>query len=79
VNPSNHPTIVLASGQFHLSDSITIELVQPDGEPGRIRITWPSHTTITTPAKYAEAAAAAMRLLASASTELSRIKAGKRL
>ena len=71
--------ITLASGEFHLSDTITVELVQPDSEPARITISWPPHTTITTPAKYTEAAAAAMRLLASASTELSRIKAGKRL
>jgi hypothetical protein len=67
----------LASGQFHLSDTITIELVQADGEPARIRITWPPHDTMTTPAKYTEAAAAAMKVLANASTELSRIKANK--
>ena len=62
-----------------IHETVTVELVQPDGEPARIRIVWPPHTTTTTPAKYAEAAAAAMKVLANASTELSRIKAGKRL
>jgi hypothetical protein len=81
VNPSNHPndsTTTLAHGQFHQSDSITVELIGPNNEPARVRITWPSHPTITTTAKYTEAAATAMRILANASTELARMKAGRR-
>ena len=75
---SQHPTTVLAHGPINLSDSITVELVQPANEPARIRITWPAHATIATSAKYAEVAAAAMRVLANGVTELSRLKADKR-
>jgi ABC-type proline/glycine betaine transport system substrate-binding protein len=75
---SQHPTIVLAHGQVHMSDTIKVELVQPDGEPARIVVVWPNHVTACTTAKYAEAAANAMRILANAVTELSRIKPGKR-
>jgi ABC-type proline/glycine betaine transport system substrate-binding protein len=75
---SQHPTIVLAHGQVHMSDTIKVELVQPDGEPARIVVSWPNHVTVCSTAKYAEAAANAMRILANGVTELSRIKAGKR-
>jgi hypothetical protein len=75
---SQHPTTVLAHGQVHLSDTLKVELIQPDGEPARIVVSWPNNVTVCTPARYAEAAAAAMRILANGVTELSRIKAGKR-
>ena len=75
---SQHPTTVLAHGQVHMSDTIKVELVQPDGESARIVVSWPNRSTVTTTAKYAEAAANAMRILANGVTELSRIKAGKR-
>jgi hypothetical protein len=75
---SQHPTTVLAHGQVHLSDTLKVELVQPDGEPARIVVTWPNHVTVCRTAKYAEAAANAMRILANGVTELSRIKAGRR-
>jgi hypothetical protein len=71
------PKVTLASGQVHMSDELTVELINSTDEPARIRIVWPAHATITTPASYAEAAAAAMRVLANASTELSRLKARK--
>jgi hypothetical protein len=77
-HPPNYPTTVLAHGHIHLSDTIKVELVQPDGEPARIVVDWPNHVTVCSPAKYAEAAANAMRILANAVTELSRIKPGKR-
>jgi ABC-type proline/glycine betaine transport system substrate-binding protein len=68
----------LAHGHIHMSDELTVEFVQPDGEPARIVVSWPNHVAVTTTAKYAEAAANAMRILANGVTELSRIKAGKR-
>jgi hypothetical protein len=80
VSPSspNHPSTVLAHGQFNLSDTITVELVQPANEPPRILIVWPPYRSVTTAAKYAEVAAAAMRVLANGVTELSRLKVNKR-
>jgi hypothetical protein len=47
--------------------------------PVAVRIVWPSAATITTPAHYLEVASAAMRLLAEASTTLTRIRASRRL
>ena len=73
----NHPT-TLASGAVNKGDELTVQLVQPANEPPRILIVWPPYTSVTTPAKYAEVAAAAMRVLANGVTELSRLKANKR-
>jgi hypothetical protein len=57
----------LASGQFTPSpdNTITVELLEPAAQPATVRVTWPSHTTITSPAKYGAVAAVAMRILAS--------------
>jgi hypothetical protein len=86
-------SITLASGAINLSDEISVELIAPPGwpyepldpaaateEPARVVISWPNHgDSVTTPAKFAEVASAAMKILAAATVELSRIKAGKRL
>jgi hypothetical protein len=45
---SQHPTTVLAHGQVHLSDTLKVELVQPDGEPARIVVSWPNNVTVCT-------------------------------
>jgi hypothetical protein len=77
---------ILAQGHINLSDEITITLVEPDNEPAlvtdqppRIVIEWPPHSSVTVPRKYNDVAAATMKILAAASTELARIKAGKYL
>jgi hypothetical protein len=62
----------LASGQINRSDQITIELVEADGRPPRVAIIWPPRSTVTTVAQLSEVLAAAVRILANASTELSR-------
>jgi hypothetical protein len=68
----------LAGGALTCSgDTISIELYQPDSVPAVVRIVWPTAPTITTLARYTEVASTAMRLLAEASTALSRIKASK--
>jgi hypothetical protein len=77
VSPSS--PIVLASGALNRSgDTLAVELIQPDSMPAVVRIVWPAAATITTPARYLEVASTAMRLLAEASTMLTRIKASKR-
>jgi hypothetical protein len=81
VSPSS--TRVLASGQITTTDSITVELIQHDGpsaarEPDLVTITWPKRPTLTSPARFAEVAAAAMRILANANVELAALKARKR-
>jgi hypothetical protein len=75
---------ILGQGHIQMSDEIVVWLIEADHNPPlvtdeapRTVIAWPPHATICTPEKLAEVAAAAMRILANASTELSRIKAGK--
>jgi hypothetical protein len=72
-------TTPLASGTINASgDTIEVVLVQPADVPAVIRIIWPLWPTVADPRRYAEVAAAAMRLLANASTELARRKAARR-
>ena len=70
---------ILSSGSINGSDTLTIQVIQPDSRPAVVRIVWPTAATITTPAQYREVASAAMRLLAEASTTLARIRASRRL
>jgi hypothetical protein len=69
---------ILSGGPIKGADAITIELIQPDSMPAVVRIVWPTAATITTPARYLEVAAAAIKVLAEASTTLARIKASRR-
>ena len=71
----NHPTLMLAQGIIaDQGDSITVELVKPDSLPPLVRIAWPEKGTLVTPAKFAETAAAAMRILGNALVEVARMK-----
>jgi hypothetical protein len=70
--------IPLAFGQITPHHTITIELVQPAGEPGAVFIRWPDEPTRVSPHKLSEAMAAACRILANGSTELARLKAGQK-
>ena len=69
----------LASGQITTSDTLTIELVEADEAPAVVVIRWPVKSTVLHPRRYAEVAAAAMKVLGAASTALAAIKARKRL
>ena len=68
----------LASGQINTTDQITVILVRPEGIPPSVIIHWPEQSTVSAPRKFAEVAAAAMKILALASTELTRIRAQRK-
>jgi len=69
----------LAAGPINQTGAtITIELIQPAGYPASIVITWPSAPTVCDPRRYTEVAAAAMKLLAEASTAWAGIRARRR-
>jgi hypothetical protein len=74
---SHHPPrqrrAINASG-----DSLEVVLVQPADNPSVIMIRWPTAPAITAPATYNEVAAAAMRVLAQASTTLAGLKRVRR-
>jgi hypothetical protein len=69
----------LAHGKITKADHLTIELVEPPNMPPVIRLRWPAKPSITTPDAYANAAAAAMQVLAAATVELAAIKTWRRL
>ena len=58
--------------------SVTIELVEPPDMPPVIRLRWPQKPSICTSA-YSNVAAAAMKILAAAVTELSAIRVRRKL
>jgi hypothetical protein len=74
-----HKRIELSAGALNGSDHLKVELIEPTGKPPFVAITWPTATTITTPANYDNVAAVAMRLLAAASVQLAALKVHRRL
>jgi hypothetical protein len=69
----------LSAGNINGSDRLTVELIRPDDTPPFIAIAWPSAATICTTSNYDATAAAAMRILAAASTALAGLKARRQL
>jgi hypothetical protein len=46
-----HPTTPLASGQID-HDQLAVELVEPDGMPAMVRITWPPQPTVVPTVRF---------------------------
>ncbi len=69
----------LADAQLTPSDTLKIELVETDTTPAVVIVTWPAKPTVCHPRRFPEIAAVIVRLFATASTELARIKGRKRL
>ena len=65
----------LASGQVTAADTLTIELVKPLDMPAVVIIRWPAQPSITDPRTFSPTASAAMRILATAVTQLAAIRA----
>jgi hypothetical protein len=60
------------------SDELVVRLVEPDRHPETVMIVWPDHATVVQPARFAGVAATATRLLAHASTKLTRLRSARR-
>jgi hypothetical protein len=73
---TNHPITPLASAQIN-HDHLAVELVEPDGMPGMVRIVWPPQATVVDPKRFPDIAATIARLFAEAATRLASIKANK--
>jgi hypothetical protein len=66
----------LVSGAINGSgDTIQVDLITPNGMPFGVRITWPPKPTVVQPGRFADTAAAIMRIVARANVELTRIRA----
>ena len=74
---SQSSPIVLASGALNRSgDRLSIELHQPVDSPGFVMVVWPVKPSVTapTPKALAALAAAMVRTLAEAQTELAKVR-----
>jgi hypothetical protein len=49
----NHPITPLASAQVN-HDQLKVELVEPDGMPPMVKITWPAQPTVVDPKRFPE-------------------------
>ena len=70
----------LASGTLNRAgDTLSIELHQPADSPSFVMVVWPQKPTVTqpTPKALAALAAAMVRTLAEAQTELAKIRTGR--
>ena len=64
----------MASAQVN-HDTIAIELVEPNGLPPKVKISWPAAPTIVDPKRFPEVAAAVAQLFARAHIVLAALKA----
>ena len=69
-----HPTTPLAFSQIN-HDQLAVELVEPDGLPAVVKITWPAKPTIVDSKAFPEVAAAVAQLFARAHIVLAALKA----
>ena len=71
MSPSS-PIVLASSALTRSGDTLTIELIRPDSMPAVVRIVWPPQPSVTapTPKALAALAAAMVRTLAEAQTEL---------
>jgi hypothetical protein len=73
-----HNPTILATGQIAPHATIEVHFVAANGKPDAVRVIWPREPTQVSPAHLADIASAACRVLANASVELSRLKAGRK-
>jgi hypothetical protein len=69
----NHPITPLASAEVN-HDRIAIELVEPDGMPPMVKVTWPPQPTIIDPKRFGDVAATVAQLFARAHIVLAALK-----
>ena len=73
-------TTDLAHGTLNGADELSVQLIEPDGMPDVVRITWPPQPAVVQPApRFREVAATLTRLFAEAATTLAALKARRRL
>ena len=69
----------LSAGNLN-GQTLKIELVEPGNDlPNAVVIKWPTKPTITSPATFDQAVAAAMKVLSNAVVELAAIRVRKKL
>jgi hypothetical protein len=76
--PQSSPITPLASAQIN-HDTITIELIEPNAMPPKVRVVWPLQASLIDPKAFPDAAAAIAQLFARAHIVLAAIRAERRL
>jgi hypothetical protein len=71
------PITPLASAQVN-HDDLKVELVEPDGLPPMVKITWPMTASVIKPERFPDVAAQIAQLFARAHIVLAALKAGGR-
>ena len=71
------PITALASAAID-HDHLKVELLEPDGMPPMVKITWPTQPTIIKPERFPDVAAQLANLFARAHIVLAALKAGGR-
>jgi hypothetical protein len=67
----------LASGQITSSDTLRVELQEPDEFPATILIIWPQMPSVVDPRRFGASANAIARVMAMAITKLAQIRANE--
>ena len=70
-------TTTLASGQITPSDTLRVELREPDEFPATILIIWPQMPSVVDPRRFGASANAIARVMAMAITKLAQIRANE--
>jgi hypothetical protein len=65
----------LASGKVTPTDTLLVELREPDEVPATVLITWPQEPSVVDPRRFSATANAVARLMATAITKLAEIRA----
>jgi hypothetical protein len=72
-------TTPLASAQINGGESITIQVVEPDHLPAKVKVTWPAHASLVDPKAFPDVANAIATLFARAHIVLAALKASGEL
>jgi hypothetical protein len=65
----------LSTGTINGADALTVELIEPADHPAVVRITWPAKQSIIPPSRFNAVAAHITRIVASAATRYSQLRA----
>lgn len=68
-------TTPLASAPIGQHDRLTVELVEPDHLPAKVKITWPEHPSLIDPKDFPDTAATIAQQFARAHIVLAALKA----
>lgn len=77
------PSSITVLGESQLTQSthdvVIVQLVEPEGLPAFVQVSWPLHPSVIDPKNFGDSASIVVRLFSTAHIELARINARWRL